>query len=461
MFKNITFSFFFLFFLQLGFAQSPVKPLWNKDFKNSLNSINKACAFKIDKEGNCYVLVQTWMADSTKDIALVKYDTNGAEVWRRLYDNKAHGDDYPASLTIDNYGNIWICGISKSGQQNGDFLITRFSADGIPDVDFNIDGRDHLFDAAGCIAADKLGNVYVGGYTTSIDSGLDLMLVRIRANGTLAWTKKYASVQMDVANALVVDDSCNVYVCGVTNSAQRTSDILLQKYDSTGHQKWQQIYDGIFNERDIGNIITADDSMNIYVSGFVNHTSDRSDLPVLKYTRNGQLVKEAMYNGVSSDCFATSLHAYKDRIYLTGNKVDYNTSSSAGVLLKYNKAGKEKLFMKTKDDFQFLTICTIGHSDLILGTNLTHPESTLIPFIAEVDTMPRYLWTFKDSTVFGLSHIIMADVFHDFVYFLGDDAGDATGTVQVFKYKVEIEADPKKKMINHKPTNKSGLPKNK
>ena len=443
------------------FSQSPISLLWSKDFKNTLNSINQATDLKIDSHGNAYALVQSWTPDSTKDIVVIKYDENGNEVWRRIYDNVAHGDDYPSKMALDPFENVWVCGISKLTPQNGDFLITRFTPDGIPDVDIHIDGPDHLFDAATCIASDKFGNVFAAGYTTSTDSGIDILLVRIRADGKMAWKKKIGSVQMDVANSMIVDDSCNVYFSGVTNSTQRTSDIIVQKYDSTGRLKWKQTYDGIFNERDVSNLITQDDSMNVYVSGFVNHTSDHSDLPVLKYSRNGILLKESVSNGMSSDCFAVSLRATNDKIFLTANKEDYGAATLLSVILIYNKAVKEKLYIKSGADVRFLNTFSLGNSDFVVGSVLSHPESTLLPMIAAIDTIPKLKWSFEDSTVYGLSHIVQTAVVGNNIYFLGDDAGNATGTVKIFKYKINVALEERKKPSINKPINKSGVPKNK
>lgn len=443
------------------YSQSPISLLWSKDFKNTLNSINQAADLKIDSHGNAYALVQSWTPDSSKDIFVIKYDETGNEVWRRIYDNVAHGDDYPSKMALDLFENVWVCGISKLTPQNGDFLITRFTPDGIPDVDIHIDGANHLFDDATCITTDKFGNAYAAGYTTSSDSGIDILLVRVSADGRLTWKKKIGSLQMDVANSIIVDDSCNVYFSGVTNSTQRTSDIIVQKYDSTGKLKWKQSYDGIFNERDVSNLIAQDDSMNVYVSGFVNHTSDHSDIPVLKYSRNGKLLKESISNGMSSDCYAVSLRATNDKIYLTANKEDYGTATLMSVILIYNKAVKEKLYIKSSPDVRFLNTFSIGNSDFVIGSVVSHPESTLLPMVARIDTLPKLKWSFQDSTVYGLSHIVQAVAVGNNIYFLGDDAGNATGTVKIFKYRIELPMEEKKKPILNKSINKSGVPKNK
>ena len=459
MFKHTTLLLFALF-TQIAFSQNHITPVWKKDFKDGLNSMNRAKAVKTDRFGNCYVLGTTSPMDSTKDVLIVKYSSDGKELWRRHYGNSENGDDFPKAMVLDLYGDVWICGIAKPSADKCDFLVTKFSNEGVPQFEYIYDGPEHLFDEASCIGVDSQGNAYVAGYTTSSDSGLDLLLMRFNANGSLAWKNKYATQKMDLATGLVIDDSCNVYVCGNTNNSQRSSDIVVLKYDSAGNRKWTQVYDGIFNERDASNMIRLDDSLNVYVSGFVNHTNDRSDLPVLKFNPQGELVKESLYNGVSADCEATSLRPESEFVFVTGSKIEYNMGVTSGVLLKFNKAGNEKLFMKTPEDVLFFATHRFGHHEVVFGTKLTHPESTLIPFIAEIDTLPRFKWTFSDSTVYGISHFVDVEVDGEDIYFLGDDAGDATGTISLLKYKFNSDAEMRKKN-NPTKSYKSGIPKNK
>lgn len=452
--------FIFTFFTGFVFSQNHIVPVWKKDFKNGLNSINKAATVKSDRFGNCYILGTTNIADSTKDILLVKYTGDGSELWHRSYNNQSNGDDFPRAMALDMYGDAWICGIAKLSPEKCDFLVTKYSNEGVPQFEYLFDGPDHLFDEANCIAIDKSGSAIVGGYTTSSDSGLDLLLIRFYADGSVAWKQTYKTKDLDIATSLVVDDSCNIYVCGNTNNSQRSSDIVVLKYDSAGNKIWSQVYDGIFSERDAANVIRLDDSLNVYVSGFVNHTNDRSDLPLIKYNSQGVLMKESLYNGVSADCEATSIRIESEYSFVTGKKTEYNTSTISGVLLKYNKAGNEKLFLKTPIDVFFEATHKFGNREVVFGTKLTHPESTLIPFIAEFDTLPQFKWTFSDSTVFGISHFVDVEVDKDNIYYLGDDAGDATGTINLIKYKINSEAELKKKPAINK-SYKSGIPKNK
>lgn len=417
-------------------AQAVIVPDWRQNIKISLNSINKSNSLLIDKSGNCYVLGTTWFADSTKNILLIKFNSKGEKQWHRIYDNPAHGDDIPTDMCLDNFGNVWVCGMAKTRVDNADFLVVKFNPDGIPVSDELYDGKSHLFDCATSIVADKQGNIYSAGYETSLDSGINMVVFKFRSEGSIIWRRGYATRQMDVANNLLLDDSSNVYVSGTCNNGQHTADIIVQKYDPDGKKKWQFIYDGGLSQNDAGQFISADDSSNIYISGFMNHVNNRADIPLIKLNRNGQLLQENLFYGNITDCGALSINAKKNVVYMIGGCVDYNISENSNFFLTYDKAGNEINKIASPVDVQFMKCLEINGIPYIFGAKTTHPESTLIPFISEIDST-SLTSMYSDPTVYGLSHITFIETVGNDIYFLGDDTGDATGTISVFKYVIK------------------------
>ena len=431
-------------------AQKKIFTGWRQNIKNSLNSINKSNSLHIDNDGNCYILGTTWYPDSSKDILLIKFNSLGIELWRRVYDNPSHGDDIPTNMCIDQSGNIWVCGIAKRKNDNADFLIVKFNSDGVPVNDELYDGRSHLYDCATSIAVDKLGNIYATGYETTLDSGINMMVLKCRPDGSTAWKRGYATRQMDIGNQILLDDSNNVYVCGASNTGLHTADLFLQKYNPDGIKKWQLIYDGVLSQTDAGQFISFDDSMNLYASGFMNHVNNRADIPVLKLNRNGVLIQEVIYDGHISDCDAVSLDAKKNFVYLIGDCEDYNIGVNSTFFVGYDKAGNERKYVEAPEDVSFMKSFENGNDLFLMGSKTVHPESTLIPFISICDSA-SLIWTFSDSTIYGLSHITYIIMSGSKIYFLGDDTGDATGTISIFTYniqqseKIEIKKLPMKK----------------
>lgn len=430
--------------LFIAFGQSPVSADWKQNFKTSLNSVNKAIAVEIDRHGNAFVTGLTWIPDSSKDIVLIKYAPDGKELWRRIYDDPQHGDDIPYAMCIDKFDNIWITGMAKITPTNTDFLVVKFSPEGIPEGRM-FDGKDHLFDCGMTITTDDAGNAFAGGYITSSDSGINMQLYKLNPNLELMWSVGYTSLNMDIATRLLVDDSSNVYVAGNLNVAAHSSDMFLMKFDPTGKMKWQFIYDGSMHENDAASFLASDDSMNIYMAGFANHSNSRSDIATLKFNRNGVMLQENIYYGKISDNTVLSLSAYDHHVCITGNAIDYNINEVSTFYLVYDKGGKELYSMKNPVDVRFIRYFEAEGQPLVIGTMVTHPESTLIPYIASPDTLSEMKWEYVDSTVFGVSHIIKIRIRGNEVYFLGDDAGNATGTITLMKYSINIPKPERKR----------------
>ncbi|MCC7233237.1 MAG: hypothetical protein IT242_09855 [Bacteroidia bacterium] len=413
-----------------------VKPVWDLSFKNGLNSVNKACRLEVDKNRNCYVLGRTRMGELSRDILLVKFTPDGKEAWRRMYDGETNHNETPVDMSLDGWGNVIITGIIQETEKSGDIVVLKYSPDGVLDFAKVFDGPGHKFDAPSSVTTDKRGNIIVTGYVTTADSGLDLIILRYRPDGSFAWMDRYTTSQMDVGNKALTDDSCNIYIAGNCNVGQHSSDVVLLKYDSAGARLWSRVYDGVLGENDAAYTMTMDDSSNVFITGFLNHTHDRSDVPVLEFNRNGILTGEFMYSGGISDCYSTRITVEDKSIGIAGINTDYSLGTAGTFVIGLDRSLKQQFFRSSPADDQYLFFHYMNEQPMILGTRLTHPESTLMPYMAVPDTGKKMLWEYADTTVTGMNHLLDVKIQLPDVYFLGDDSGDATGTILLMKYSL-------------------------
>jgi len=428
-------------------ATAQVSLLWKDPIKTSLNSVNKAVCMEMDKLGNCYIVGITWLADSTKDILIMKFDPDGAEIWRRFYDGPSHNDDIAITACLDHYGDIIVTGTSKDEKGNVDICLVKYSNEGVPVFSKVLDGGSNLFDAPSSIVCDVEGNISVSGYITTPDSGLNLALFRFYPDGQLSWSRFSGTKNMEIANVVLTDDSCNIYIGGIYNASLRASDMVIQKYDSSGKRMWEYIYDGTLSMGDAIFHMAADDSSNLYLTGYLNHGSDRSDIPIYKLSRNGELLQENIFFGGMTDCISKQMFVDKMGAYVIAQQSDYMRGTTATIALHYNKAGEQTLFVKNEKGIRFGKIISLYGSMLILGTGLIRPENTLIPFVAEPDSSGEFVWQYADSTVAGLSHMLDYRVRGNKLYFLGDDTGEATGTITLFCYQLKKESAGKRRPV--------------
>jgi len=101
-------------------------------------------------------------------------------------------------------------------------------------------------------------------------SGFDFATVKYDSSGTQKWVQRYngpLGSGNDDAYSITVDSSGNVYVTGRSMGTGSNYDIATVKYNSSGVQQWVQRYNGPGNGTDWANSILVDDSGNVYVSG--------------------------------------------------------------------------------------------------------------------------------------------------------------------------------------------------
>lgn len=448
---SLCLSIFLLFFGTSASAQ--IEQRWKSHLKAALNSANKAVCARLDSDKNVIVLCYTWQPDSTGDIMVIKLDPTGQERWRRIIDGPAHTDDRPVDIAIDNENNIWVCGHTRTRFNDADIFLVKVSATGriLHKETFGLfSGK---FDLPSAMTVDQAGCPAIAGYVTSPDSGINYAILRFYPSGELYWYRTFATLELDQANGIAVDDSCNIYSTGVVNGALHSSDLLVMKHDSAGNVKWLHRYDGRRSDNDAGRCITLDDSAGVYVSGYVNHSGERADLPLLKFTRDGLLIQEMIFGCGSSDCMAERIYTDTSSAQVSAVFTDYSLQESGGILLQFAGADGRTLFdRKFSVGYYFYRLLPQKNYYLLVGSKLFSEEGMLQPAFAVPDKEDGYLFQYVDSTIHGIAYIRDIVVDGDRVYFIGDDVGEANGTISVISYRFDTMAIS----ANLKKTNHTG-----
>ncbi len=218
-------------------------------------------------------------------------------------------------------------------------------------------GTSGVTDWALALAVDGSGNVYVTGKShcgIPMSDGrytydYSYATVKYDSAGNQLWAARYDGTagDEDVAQAIAVDASGNVYVTGksdngkpITNPAETpygTSDeheyaYATVKYDSSGKQLWAARYDSPGRVDDIAWAIAVDGSGNVYVTG-----SSGGNYATIKYDSGGNQLWLAPY-GNSTNSIDGAVAVAVDgsgNVYVTG------TIQNNIVTIKYNSQGEQ------------------------------------------------------------------------------------------------------------------------
>lgn len=223
------------------------------------------------------------------------------------------------------------------------------------------------------VATDKQGNVYVSGYTATVDVGAistsgahqysyggggeDAFLVKFNKNGVRQWGTYYGGNDNDVGKAVAIDTAGNVYLSGWTLSTSSIatagayqpsrnvnaiSDGFLVKFNSNGVRQWGTYYGG--NKGDDISSMAIDAQNNIYIAGSTSSTTniasagahqtvysgDIEDGFLVKFNNNGVRQWATYYGGSNNDGVSAIGIDAQNNIFMTGYTASSNNIATAG-----------------------------------------------------------------------------------------------------------------------------------
>jgi hypothetical protein len=191
-------------------------------------------AITSDDEGNLYA---TLVRDPS-DYMVAKYDKAGCLSWVLTYDGPGGGDDFVKDIAVDAKGNVYVTGTSMGDDNNFDYATLKYSRNGRRFWVQRYDGPGKGNDIANAIAVDASGNVYVTG--TSLDHGSDYNFATLKysADGRQIWVRHYTGPGngIDMGEAVSVDKEGNVHVLGLSLAADGSEQYASVKYDPLGKE---------------------------------------------------------------------------------------------------------------------------------------------------------------------------------------------------------------------------------
>ncbi|MCI0697153.1 SBBP repeat-containing protein [candidate division KSB1 bacterium] len=201
-------------------------------------------------------------------------------------------------------------------------------------------GQPNLGDVAYAMALDDSENVYITGYSVNKDA--DYLTIKYDRLGVKKWARRYNGPKdsTDIAYALAVDKNGNVYVGGCSIGANGNTDGVAIKYNSAGVRQWVARYNGPGDWHDGIFDIEVDDAGNVYATGYSYGAINGYDFITIKYNSTGARQWVARHNGSGNRediAHEISVDAVGN-VYVNG----YSTGKTGNhdfLTVKYNSAG--------------------------------------------------------------------------------------------------------------------------
>lgn len=358
--------------------------LWSAAFEtNFINAFSRGVA--VDASDNVYVAGhRNWWSDALQrlrfDLATVKYDSNGNELWRRVYEPSVDLNVEASHIVTDNSGNVIVLALTgplpygSCRNPVGDVLLLKYDANGellwtrnydsgdcngVPFARQSFSPRNNQVPAR--LAVDAFGNIYVAGATTRATVGA--LILKFMADGTLAWAAEDTLGRNDnvqgvqsYAVDLAATPAGDVYVLGRVNETpiQGFPDIVTAKYLADGTPAWRRPYDGGSGglvAGDFAEALTLDAAGNVLVTGWTrrqNFDGTGENVVTLRYAPDGTFHWASIYdNPVANEEFyywIDSGHAIASdaagNVYVTGMSLSINTSTQDLLTIALDSAGQ-------------------------------------------------------------------------------------------------------------------------
>jgi uncharacterized repeat protein (TIGR01451 family)/uncharacterized delta-60 repeat protein len=320
---------------------------WTKRLHGTGVGAGQAIALKIDGSGNIVVagnFDNSGSGGTTNDLAVVKYDSTGAQQWLAAYASTS-----AVAIDLDGSGNAYVTGIQSTN--GNDFVTLKFAAaTGAKVWAQTFNGAAGLLDNPSAIVVDGAGNVYVAG-KTGVTAGFpaicDAVVIKYDNNGNMQWTRTYdggiAGGKDDAATSIAVDASGNVYIAGYVGQTAG-SDMLAIKFDASGTQQWVQTFHGpnaASTPLAAASAIAVDASGTVYVTGYVNNATPNFDYATLAYDASGNLIWSKLFDGAGAgtDKATTLLLDGAGKVWVLGTSTNNSTAKNNDyVLISYATA---------------------------------------------------------------------------------------------------------------------------
>jgi Beta-propeller repeat len=349
----------------------------------------------VDAAGNAYITGYTFSLDfptanplqpapggsMATDVFVTKLNANGSALVYSTYLGGS-GTDQGLDIEVDREGNAYMTGYTSSrdfptmkplqpafaGFQ--DVFVTKLDPAGSALIYSTYLGGMLLEQGRG-LAIDRQGNVYLTGFTLSIDfptmnplqpvlsstGTTDAFVTKLNSEGSaLVYSSYLGGSDGDEGNDIAVDRRGNAYLVGLTFSIDfptanplqpgladsgpaRSGDAFVTKLDASGTALIYSTYFG-GNSQDIGRAIALDARENIYVTGSTISTNFPTMNPlqpslglgnaafVAKLDRSGSALHYSTYLGGSGVDEGTGIAVdVRGNAYVTGrtNATDFPT----------------------------------------------------------------------------------------------------------------------------------------
>ncbi len=177
----------------------------------------------------------------------------------------------PMATALSPDGHIFVTGAvdNSSGGTGWDIALDCFNVTGT--LLWNVSWGGTQMDKPTAVTVDRLGMVYVAGFTQSFGLGTpsapNIFLIKFAPDGTKIWNLTWGDQRDDYALGLAINSQNRIYIAGMTNwfGAGNYDALVLEFNSTTQSVTWNTTFGSVGDDQ--GNAIGIDQNDDILLTG--------------------------------------------------------------------------------------------------------------------------------------------------------------------------------------------------
>jgi len=263
-------------------------------------------------DGGYIITGYTYNFGTTRDVYLAKTNTDGDTLWTKMYGGSNGDDAYSIQQTSDS-GYI-IVGQTKSfgagfqdvylikTDSSGDTLWTKTYGGPSPDLGY-------------CVQQTTDRGYIIVGETGSFGAGnFDVYLIRTDSLGDTIWTNTFGGIYYDEGQSVRETSDYGFIITGCKRSIDSDMEVYLIKTDSLGDTLWTKTYGG--SNSDYGNSVRQTSDGGYIIAGTTqSFGSGNKDVYLIRTDLLGDTIWTKTFGGSNND-FGSSVCRTTDGGYI-------------------------------------------------------------------------------------------------------------------------------------------------
>jgi hypothetical protein len=295
-------------------------------------------------------------------VFLIKHDANGNRLWIRNFGGA--DAEHPKSLGVDATGRVFVVGTVLHADRSYDCFFALYNAEGML-------LRAQVVDIPGmgfCVAApDASGNIYIAGGASDSGQGHEF-LIKYDRDGSVLWTQRFGgtvvpggpdSYRNDILTSITVDRLGGVYVGGYTGQSfdgeanRGPRDLFVVKFDADGNRLWSSQY-GKAGFLTFADHLAADPDGGVYFAGELDPLDYSTAAALLvRYGSDGTLRWARKLEALGGHNVARGVAADLRGVYLVGD-------SNSGGIGEVPQGGYDAFLAQVTRDGDLLALRLLG-----------------------------------------------------------------------------------------------------